>query len=308
MAFVKKRFFVSEPKKAFLFLMHEFGVSQSYAQKMIDKGHIIKDGVPQKDKAGVVYGEIEVVLFEPDSNPLEPVFETPDFAVFDKPHDMPSHPKKKDNSISLLDSARALFGANSNCIHRLDSQTSGLIMVSKNKKSEIELKKLFELRKVKKEYLALVFGEIKSETTISAPILQNSDYSDIKLKVLIDVRGKEATTIIKPLQNFYGYTLVKALPLSGRQHQIRVHLNHIGHRIVGEHIYGVAIEKTIAYLDGKLDEQSKRELFGASRLMLHSNHLSFEYGSKYEIYSKAEFQRLAELQASFSKPPTSPAS
>ena len=106
------------------------------------------------------------------------------------------------------------------------------------------------------------------------------------MKVLIDKNGKLAKTIITPLKYENGKTTVLAKPLTGRQHQIRVHLYHIGHRIIGDPLYGVKPEIADKYLKGLLSKKERAIFTGGDRLQLHANRIVFEYGNrKYDIVS-----------------------
>lgn len=287
MGFVKKRFFVSQKIKTFLFLMQELKINQAQAQRMIDKGHVLIDGNVLTDKSSSIQGEVEITIFEPiNLNNIEVIFENSDFAIFNKPNEILTHPRKRDNTPSILDVAKARYGKEANIIHRLDAQTSGLIIISKHKIAEKNLKKLFEQREVKKSYKAIIKGLFYGKVTIDAPILQNKNFSDIKMKVLIDSSGKEAKTIFKSIKRFNKHTLIEAIPITGRQHQIRAHAYFMGYPILGEHIYGVPKQITAAYLDNKLSNQEKIELFGAPRLCLHSYYLSFYYQGKFYEFIK----------------------
>jgi 23S rRNA pseudouridine1911/1915/1917 synthase len=113
------------------------------------------------------------------------------------------------------------------------------------------------------------------------------------MKVLIDKEGKNSKTIITPIKTIGDNTLVIAKPLTGRQHQIRVHLYSVGHRIVGDPLYGVESEIADKYLKGELDEKERIKFTGANRLMLHSNRINFSYNNRnYDIYSNNNEFRL----------------
>jgi 23S rRNA pseudouridine1911/1915/1917 synthase len=293
--FIKKSYFLKKPQKLFLFLMREFGISIDQAQKMIDTRKISQNGVTILDKAAMVEGEIEVLVFVPETKNLKPIFEAPHFAVYDKPSGVMVHPRNRQSGYTLIDEVRHRYGADANITHRIDKETSGLVLVSKSKVAEKKLKGMFEEKSIQKSYLALVRGRVERELFIDAPILKNSDYSKIKLKVVIDERGKSAQTIVRPIKVWRDYTLVEALPLTGRQHQIRIHLFHVKHPIVGDPIYGVPTEAAIAYLDGKMSEEERLSVTGAPRLMLHAQSLRFIYGStEYYIVSKEEFMKECE--------------
>ena len=276
--------------KLFLLLMRELGISQNSAQKFIDSGRVVHKGRVISDKAAIVDSEIEVVVFEPQSQGLKPLFVAKDFAIFDKPSGIMVHPRNRKSGYTLIDEARFHFGKDANITHRIDKETSGLVLVSRHKEAEKILKQMFEQKRIQKSYLALVQGVIKKELFIDAPIAKNQDYSKVKLKVLIDKRGKSAQTIIKPLRYFKDKTLVEAIPLTGRQHQIRAHLFHIKHPIIGDPIYGVPTDVAIAYLDGKLSLQERIYYTKAPRLMLHANSLHFVYNNTtYHIISKQDW-------------------
>jgi len=185
----------------------------------------------------------------------------------------------------LLDDVRSLWGNDANLVHRLDKETSGLVIASKNKFSESILKKAFQDKEIQKKYLALIKGHLNKEMTIKKPIAVNKD-ENIKVKVLIHSDGKESITIVKPIKIIGENTLVECIPLTGRQHQIRVHLFSIGHPIIGDPLYGVDNDFADRYLNKQVSEKERIEKTGASRLMLHAYRLEFEFmNNKYIIIS-----------------------
>ena len=256
------------------------------AQKFVDRKRVYFNGKVLTDKKAFIDGEIEVIVFKPTPSGCKPFFEVKEFAVFDKPSGLAVHPKNLSNTITLLDDIKFYLGNNANLAHRIDKETSGLVIAGKTKQDEINLKKMFEEKLIQKYYLALVKGEIKEKIVIDKPILTNKDMN-IKVKVLIDEKGKKSITEITPLKKIGDNTLVLAKPLTGRQHQIRVHLFSIGHPIVGEPIYGVDEVIADKYLKGELSLEERMKYIGASRLMLHSYKVEFEYKNiKYVIISK----------------------
>ncbi len=292
MSYVKKKFFSQSKIKVFKFLMEEFDITLGEAQKWMDKGRVFLKGNPVKKKAYSFKGEIEVVVFETTSKNLKPVFQTPDFLVYDKPSGVLVHPQSRYTEYSITHEVKHSFGKYANIVHRLDKETSGLLLCSKHKKAEKELKLLFENREVQKTYLALVKGEFKNRVEANFPISRNSEFDDIKLKVFIDnEKGKPSQTIFEPI--YYdkkkNQTLVKATPLTGRQHQIRVHLFHLGFPIVGDPLYGVSFKVAEDYLEQRMSEEDRIKLTGAKRLMLHANSLEFKYKNQYILYSKTTF-------------------
>jgi 23S rRNA pseudouridine1911/1915/1917 synthase len=252
---------------------------------MVNRGRVGLNGERLKYYNQNYSGVLDIIYFKPEPLGIKPIFEIEDFAIFDKPSGVAIHPKGFTHSQTLLDDVRFLYGKDANLAHRLDKETSGLVIASKNKWSEKIIKTMFEDKKIQKYYLALVEGKITRELTINKPIISNKDL-DIKVKVLIDKEGKSSKTIITPIKTIGDNTLVIAKPLTGRQHQIRVHLYSIGHRIVGDPLYGVDKEKADKYLKGELSEKDRIKFTGASRLMLHSNRINFSYNNRtYDIYS-----------------------
>ena len=137
---------------------------------------------------------------------------------------------------------------------------------------------MFENREYNKEYLALVKGHLKNEITIDNPISKSTGSINIKM-MCNNQSGKPSITHIKPLKfnEKDNTTLVEATPITGRQHQIRVHLDSIGFPILGDPIYGVDESVANAYLNKTLSTTQRFDLTGAKRLMLHANRLSFTY-------------------------------
>ena len=285
MGFVVKEFEIKN-EKVLDFLVHKLGFSLREAKRAIDRGRVSLNGEKVKEKSFKGSGVLKCIVFEPNGYGLEPIFETTHFGVFDKPSGVAVHPKKLANTKSLLDDVRRLWGNDANLVHRLDKETSGLIIASKNKFSESYLKQAFQNKEVKKRYLALVKGSLDREYTIKKPIAVNKDEA-IKVKVVISDDGKEATTIIKPIKKIGNNTLVECIPLTGRQHQIRVHLYSIGHPIVGDPLYGVDNDFADRYLNKLVDENERIKKTGAKRLMLHAYYLEFEFmNNKYVLTSK----------------------
>ena len=231
---------------------------------------------------------IYIVIFEAQTKNLKPIFDSFHFAIFDKPSGIMVHPSSHQIGIyTLLDEVKYYCGKDASLVHRIDAETSGLVLVSKNPFSEKNIKNMFEEKLYNKKYKALVEGEIKKELEINTPI--TNDTGLIKIKMKTDINGKESTTIIKPL--FYdkktNQTFLEAIPLTGRQHQIRVHLYSIGHRIFGDPIYGVDDENAENYLNKTLSEEDRFKVTKSNRLWLHANYLEFEYKNiTYKIFSK----------------------
>ena len=289
MPFVFKKYNTVKGKKIQQFLLDEAGLSSSVSQKLLaknrvfdDQGNVLKNGQTLQCKY------VQVAVFEGHTRGLKPVFEVEDFAVFDKPSGVMVHPTRKTTAYSLLDEIRYYFGDKADLAHRIDAETSGLVLVAKNKQASTILKTMFEHRKCDKEYLALVKGQLKNNITIDKPISKSN--STIKVKMTCEnKKGKASITHVHPLEfnKKDNTTLVKAIPITGRQHQIRVHLDSIGHTILGDPIYGIDDQIADEYLRKILPDEKRIELTGAKRLMLHANNLLFVYKDKeYDITSK----------------------
>ncbi len=294
MPYVKEKFFIKKPTLAFSFLMSEFGLSMKEAQRWVDRYRLFQDDVCIREKNAKLSGEVEVVIYAPSSRGLKPSFEEEDFVIYDKPSGILVHPTSRDCEYCLYDEILSDYGKTAHIVHRLDKQTSGLIMVAKNKKVEAELKMLFEKRQVQKSYIALVRGIISETIIVDAPLKLNDNYEDIKVRMLVDEDGKESITKFEPIKYFedINATLVRAFPKTGRQHQIRVHLFHVKHPILGDNLYGVSTDIAKDYLDGNLNKQECFLELGATRLLLHAQSLEFEYrGKGYMFESKKNIEK-----------------
>ncbi|MDQ7067323.1 MAG: RluA family pseudouridine synthase [Sulfurimonas sp.] len=297
MPFVKTSHFVEKKQRAVFYLMNELGYTQREAQRFISKGRILVDGEKMVKTAGEIEGEIEFIHFEPISKGLKPTYEEEEFVVFDKPSGVLVHPQTKRTPYSLIDELKFQYGRNANIAHRIDQETSGLVLCAKNKTSEREIKMMFQERDMKKKYLAMVHGEMKEEMIVEAPLLRSQDQSSAMVRMIVKVHkdGKASKTSFKPLQYFpdKDITLVECSPHTGRQHQIRVHLFHVKHTIVGEPIYGQSEEMLVKFLDKELSPIQRISNGGASRLLLHACELEFELYSKlYTIKSDIDFLKV----------------
>jgi len=294
MGFVVKEFDIKD-EKVLDFLVKRLGFSLREAKRAIDRGRVSVNGKKITHKSQKATGKLKCIMFEPNGYGLKPIFETTHFAIFDKPSGVAIHPKKLANTKSLLDDVRALWGSEANLVHRLDRETSGLVIASKNKFAESILKRAFQDKDIKKSYLALVKGRLEKPLTIKKPIAVNKD-ENIKVKVIIHPEGKESITIVKPLKIYNNYTLVECDLLTGRQHQIRIHLYSIGHPIVGDPLYGVDNNFADRYLNKLVNEEERIKKTGANRLMLHSYKLEFEFmNNKYIIKSHSFKEALKKV-------------
>ena len=273
------------------------------AQRLIDKGRLICDGEVVSEKNALLSGKICLIEYETNPRGLKPIFECDKFAVFDKPSGVLSHPNGRHCEYSLNDEIWSLYGREASVAHRLDCETSGLIVVGKDKNAVVNLKKLFENRQVYKSYVALTQGKISENLRIEANMDLANDYDDVKMRMQICEDGKSAVTEILPIEYFADIdaTLVRAVPLTGRQHQIRLHLFHVEHKILGEPLYGLSRPQIEKILDKEMSKTERILTTGAPRLLLHSDEISFKFdGVEYEIKSKFgarnEFCKLVKLK------------
>ena len=288
MPFILKKYQAIKDKKLSLFLLQDLKIDHRLAQRIASKGRIFDEEmntIAPSDNIPTDY--IYMAVFEGITRGLKPLLEFEDFAIFDKPTHLMVHPISKSTPYSLLDEIRFHFGEDANLIHRIDAETSGLIIVGKNKKSEIELKEMFQDKKYHKSYLAIVEGHIKEEMRIDKGLDREGLVIGVRMKVCDD--GKESVTVIKPISynKEKDLTLIEALPLTGRQHQIRVHLYSENHRILGDPIYGVDDVNAEDYLNKTLSDEDRFDVTKSHRLWLHANYLEFTYKRvTYKVYSK----------------------
>ena len=316
MAYVKMKIGEFIGQKTYQILLSR-GYTTRQAQKLSDKGRLIdKNGVALY-KNSTVNGELFFIDYECKPVGIKPIFECDEFGVFDKPSGVLTHPNGRYCNYSLCDEIWALWGKNASVAHRLDKETSGVIIVGKSIETTKKLKAMFESRCIFKSYLALVSGKVQESKfkrfapenymdfvdkfsfindgnwlVIDRAMDITRDYDDIKIRMQICDNGKRAITLFRPIEfdEKINATLVECIPLTGRQHQLRLHLFYVKHKILGDPIYGLERRDIERILDGKMSENERIDKTGANRLMLHSNRLKFNYnGAKFDISSKMEF-------------------
>jgi len=289
--YVLKKYDVIAGKKVEDFLVGVVKLSETLAHKLLKNGRICDHKKKHLQKGTILkYGQIEVLVFEPITKGLKPLFQTEHFALFDKPSGLIVHPTIRSTAYTLLDEIRYQFGEEAKLVHRIDAETSGLVLVSKNGYAQYILKEMFEQKAFVKKYKALVVGEFKEERLIDENISPSE--GRIQLKMHTSKSGKISSTRIRPLayDNAKNQTLIEAIPYTGRQHQIRVHVDSVGHRIVGDPIYGLDEDFVDAFLNHHIDDNERLQTTGASRLMLHAYYLAFTFlGTPYVFCSKQEF-------------------
>ena len=291
MPYILKQYNVTEREKVEDFLVDVVKLPETLAHKLLRNSRIVDHNNKPVQKGKILKsGYIKVLIFEPITKGLKPLFQTEHFALFDKPSGLLVHPTIRSTEYTLLDEIRYQFGDEANLVHRIDAETSGLVLVSKNGYAGYLLKEMFVKKEFVKKYKAVVEQEIKEEILIESKITTSNGL--IKLKMKTAKNGKESSTLVRPItyNKAKNQTLVEAIPYTGRQHQIRVHLESISHRIVGDPIYGLDENFVDDFLNHKVEKSERLEITGASRLMLHAYYLKFTFlKTTYVFCSKQEF-------------------
>lgn len=289
--YVLKQYDVIKGQKVEYFLVNVVKLSEGLSLKLLQKGRIVDHKKTRLQKGQTLKsGYIEVLIFEAITKGLKPIFQCEHFAIFDKPSGLLVHPTTRSTEYTLLDEIRYQFGDEANLVHRIDAETSGLILVSKNGYAQYVFKEMFLKKEFVKKYKALVVGEIKENILIDKNISPSNGL--INLKMQTSSTGKASSTLIHPINynKDTNQTLVEALPYTGRQHQIRVHLESLSHRIVGDPIYGLDENFVDHFLNDKIADTERIKITGASRLMLHAYYLEFTFLKRTYIFcSKQNF-------------------
>ena len=250
-------------------------ITRTTAQRLIEEGNVLVNNKKQKVSYKVLEGdliqiepeEIKDIEIKPQEIPIEVIYEDKDIIVVNKPKGMVVHPANGNPDGTLVNAIMAickdsLSGIGGELrpgiVHRLDKDTSGLLIIAKNDKAHVNMSEQIKNHQVKKTYIALVRGAVKeNEATINMPIGRST--SDRK-KMAVNKNGKEAITHIKVLKRYDRYTLLEVNIETGRTHQIRVHLSHIGYPIIGDYTYS----------NGKNE-------FGVVGQCLHAKKLEFKH-------------------------------
>jgi 23S rRNA pseudouridine1911/1915/1917 synthase len=271
------------------------GWSRSRLQRLVESGDILVNQKEAKasyklrdgDEIDVDLTEVPAAKFEAENIPLEIVFEDEYLAVINKPAGMVVHPGAGVSSGTLANALAYHFGIEDTelgsegdeqykiqnlkskigIVHRLDKDTSGLIVVAKDEQTHEALAEQFRSREVYKSYVALVHGNMRDNTgTIDRPIARDRWH---RTKMTVARSGRVALSIWKVRKRFEKFTLVEVEIKTGRTHQIRVHLASINHPIVGDATYNEGRDNTIA------DSDIKRAVEKLDRVFLHAERLAF---------------------------------
>ena len=239
--------------------------SRNSIQKLIEQGNVTINGIAVNKKYKVntddeimlVTGELKPLDAEPENIPLDIVYEDDDLLVVNKPRGMVVHPAPGNYTGTLVNALLyhckdSLSGINGvlrpGIVHRIDKDTSGLLIVAKNDKAHIGLAEQIKEHSFTREYNAVICGHLKEqEGTVNAPIGRNP--KDRKKMCVTMQNSKTAVTHYSVLEEYNGYSHISLKLETGRTHQIRVHMAHLGHPVAGDLVYGH--DKKSAELNGQ---------------------------------------------------------
>lgn len=232
------------------YLAKTLDISRSKVQKLIKQEKILVNEKLENSSYLVNVGDIIKINdqldfdihIKPSDIPLDIVYENDDLLIINKPSGMVTHPAPGNYDNTLVNALLGKYELSHDVlrpgiVHRLDKDTSGLMVVAKNDKSHDILANMIKNKDIKRTYLALVSGVINHETgTIDAPI--GRDNKNREKMMVTDMNSKDAITHFRVLQRFRNHTLIECNLDTGRTHQIRVHLSYIGYPIVNDYVYG----------------------------------------------------------------------
>lgn len=239
--------------------------SRNAIQKLIENGKVLVNGVvvnkkykvSADDEVTVLPSELKPLDAEPENIPLDIVYEDEHLLVVNKPRGMVVHPAPGNYSGTLVNALLyhckdSLSGINGilrpGIVHRIDKDTSGLLIVAKTDKAHIGLAEQIKEHSFTREYNAVIVGHLKdSQGTVNAPIGRNP--KDRKKMCVTMINSKNAVTHYNTIDDYEGYSHISLKLETGRTHQIRVHMAHLGHAVAGDYVYGN--DKKSAYLNGQ---------------------------------------------------------
>lgn len=249
---MEKFTFYSDGKERLdVFLADKTGFTRSRIKTLFDDGVVFADGKPIKKAGAVVKGEITVevgddvlISAEGENIPIDIVYQDEDIAVINKQRGLVTHPCAGTPNGTLVNAIvyhiKDLSGINGvtrpGIVHRLDKDTSGLIVIAKNNAAHLSLAKQIETKEAGRYYLALLCGNIKEDEGVIDKAIDRSTRD--RKKMSVDDNGRRAVTHFKVLERFGDFTLAEFKLETGRTHQIRVHAKYINHPVVGDVVYG----------------------------------------------------------------------
>lgn len=229
--------------------------SRSFLSKLIDDGLVTVNNKKIKKSDGVNINDeiiieipLEEILLIPEEMEIEILYEDEDLAIINKEKGISVHLSPSERSGTLVNGLAKKFKSLSNIngserpgiVHRLDKDTSGALLIAKNNKTHKKLQELFKNREISKKYLAIVHERVEEDGKIEDSIMRDPNHP---IRMIIDPKGREALTYYKVLDFNHNFSLLELDLITGRTHQIRVHLEGIRHPILGDPVYNSVPEK-----------------------------------------------------------------
>jgi 23S rRNA pseudouridine1911/1915/1917 synthase len=270
-------------------LSHYPNFSRSYIQNLILKGNIVVNNSHVKTGYKIKKNDLILIdiptpepsIIKPENIPLNLVYEDDYLVVVNKPAGLVVHPGAGNYSGTLVNAllyhCKTLSGMNGilrpGIVHRLDKNTSGLMVIAKDNATHVALARQFEKREIVRTYFALVWGAPENESGIIETLINRSRRDRKKMAVSSD-RGKSAVTIYKRIQSFQYFSLLELILKTGRTHQIRVHLNYIHHPVFGDPDYN-GRHSQLKRLPSFLHKRGLHLLKSIDRQALHAKKIEF---------------------------------
>ncbi len=278
-------------------------ISRNFIKGLFDKGNVLINDKVAKAKQKLVSGEkvlisipeVEELKVEAEDIPLEIIYEDEDLIVVNKAKGMVVHPAVGNYTGTLVNAllhhCKDLSGINGvarpGIVHRIDKDTSGVIVVAKNDNAHNDLARQFKEHSIKREYFAILEGRMgKEEGTVDAPLARHSKE---RLKYAVVEGGKRAVTHYKTIEVYNSCSLVKCNLETGRTHQIRVHMAFISHPLLGDTVYGLKRQKLVktgqalhAKSLGFIHPRTKKYVEFDSKLPVYFKELIRKFGGSYE--------------------------